>query len=198
MPAWDRPLTETEWGLLKGGLNAQKVKLPRFLAMFVGIMPLAMILMAFMGAPFIPEDFMGIVIVTGVMGLALGLAAKGARTPIAGALRRGVAREVYGVPEIAQATAATRTVALGGITFTMGSALADRLLPDRMNRITYVTAGVPAGPKTAAATAGHAPAWVLDWNGTPATKLEPVTVDEAGKIPDMPGVSARPPGRGPR
>ena len=199
VPAYDRPLTEAEWGLLKGGLNAQKVKLPRFLAAFIGIMPLAMIFMAFMGAPFIPEDFMGIVLVTGILGLALGLAARGAGAPISGAMRRGVAREVYGVPEVAQASATTRTVALGGVTFTMGNALADRLLPDRMNRITYTTAGVlHGGPKTAAAMAGHAPAWVLDWNGTPSPKLEPVTVDEAGKIPDMPGVSAPPPGRGPR
>jgi hypothetical protein len=104
---------------------------------------------------------------------------------------------LYGVPEIAQATATDRSVALGGITLLMGNALADRLLPERMNRITYVTAGTPAGGKgvaVRAAPAGRIPAWVLDWNGQPAAKLEPVFVDEEGRIPDMPGVSASPPG----
>lgn len=187
-PAFDRPLSESESATLRKALQSQRVKLPRFLAFFVGIMPLAMIGMAAAGTPFIPANYMAIVLVTSVLAFIFGAVTQGTRTPIIRALSRGVAREVRGVPLAQPATGTTRTVALGGIEFRMRSGLADRLLPDRMNRIVYVDGSPGKGRK---GPSGWLPALVLDWNGQPAAKPDMCAVSEAtGRIPEAPGTPA--------
>jgi len=175
-PAFDRPLTESESATLRKALQSQRVKLPRFLAFFVGIMPLALIAMAAAGTPFIPFNYTAIVLVTSVLGFLFGAVTQGIRTPIVKALSRGVAREVWGVPQVRQTTGTVRTVALGGIEFRMRNGLAARLLQDRMNRIVYVDGSPGKGRK---GPSGWLPALVLDWNGQPAAKPDMCAVSEA-------------------
>jgi len=175
-PAFDRPLSESESATLRKALQSQRVKLPRFLAFFVGIMSLAMIGMAAAGTPFIPANYMAIVLVTSVLAFIFGAFAQGTRTPIIKALSRGVAREVWGVPQVRQTTGTVRTVALGGIEFRMRNGLAARLLQDRMNRIVYVDGSPGKGRK---GPSGWLPALVLDWNGQPAAKPDMCAVSEA-------------------
>ncbi|HLE46294.1 MAG TPA: zinc ribbon domain-containing protein [Thermoplasmata archaeon] len=189
-PAFDRPLSESESALLRKALQSQRVRLPRFLAFLVGIMPLAMIAMAAAGSAFISLNYTVIVLVTSVLGFLFGAVTQGIRTPIVKALSRGVAREVWGVPQVRQTTGTVRTVALGGIEFRMRNGLAARLLQDRMNRIVYVDGSPGKGRR---GPSGWLPALVLDWNGQPAARPDMCAVSEAtGRIPETPGMPSSP------
>lgn len=164
-----RPLTQAESGQL---LRLTKTGAPgalRFLGAFLGIVPLALIGAAFLGTPFEPENFLVIVLGAGLLGAILGGISQGQRTPLVRAAKGGTAIEVMGVPEI-QSTGGNRSlVGLGGLTFRMRASQAARLLPNRVNRVTFADGGPTAG---AARRLGTNLAVLLESNGHAATKAE--------------------------
>jgi len=164
-----RPLTEAETGLLKRSAKNGAPGMLRFFGAFVGIMPLFLIGMAVMGTPFVPENYIAIILVTGFLGAVLAGVSQGMRTPLVRATKAGTAYEVYGVPEIQAAPGNQSLVGLGGLTFRMKAVQAARLLPDRMNRVTFVDGGVTAGVRR---RLGSNVAFVIESNGAVATRVE--------------------------
>lgn len=164
-----RPLTEVETGMLKRSAKNGAPGMLRFFGAFVGIMPLFLIGMAMMGTPFVPENYIAIVLVTGFLGVALAGASQGVRTPLVRAAKAGTAYEVYGVPEIQAAPGNQSLVGLGGLTFRMKAAQAARLLPDRINRVTFADGGATAGTRR---RYGSNVAFVLESNGAVGTRAE--------------------------
>ncbi len=94
----ERDLNDEERAHLAGLLQSPAIKGTRMLGFLFALAPLAMILFAFLGLPFVPFNYMVVVVSTGGLGLALGGASLGWRKGPANALARGVARELNGRP----------------------------------------------------------------------------------------------------
>jgi hypothetical protein len=165
----ERPLADGEVDLLRRTQKTGVIPLLRMLGVLTGIMPLAVIAAAAMGAPMVADTYIPLVMVTGFLGIAFGGASMGRRTQIARALAHGSAREVYGVPEIATSKVGPVAVGIAGLSLRLKAAQSKRLLPDRMNKIVYADGGTAGGPK---AKAGWSLALALEWNGTAVPKLE--------------------------
>ena len=164
-----RPLTEAESGQLLRLTNSGASGVLRFLGAFLGIVPLALIGMAFLGTSFEPENYLVIVLGAGLLGAILGGVSQGQRAPLVRAAKSGAAIEVMGVPEIHAAGGNQSLVGLGGLTFRMATSQASRLLPDRVNRVTFADGGPTTG---AARRLGSNLALLVESNGHAATKAE--------------------------
>jgi len=186
----ERPLSEAESTHLRGLLNKQPVRLPRFLAGFVAFLSLGMVAMGVMGLPFLPTEFSVIVFGTGFISAILGGVSQRTRGPVLRVLSRGVVREVWGVPSITPARGMYSTVRLAGIDFMMPKPLTDKLLQGRMNRIAYVDSGPSKGRP---AMPGYVTAWLVDSNGTLESPPKACFVSESsGKVPSLPGAAPAP------
>lgn len=168
-PVLDRSLTDAEKSSLKLAAKTGPAGGLRVFGAFLGIVPLAMIGMAFMGTPFVPENFIVIVMVSGFLGVILAAASQGLRGPLTRAVREGTGHEVYGVPEIQSASGGWSLVSISGLSIRMKSSAAARLLPGRMNRLTFADGGAATGAKRGL---GSAVAYLLEANGKPVTRAE--------------------------
>lgn len=180
-PIIERPLTEDERDRLTRSVKTGPTAMLRFFGAFVGIIPLFLVAMAAMGSPMVWENYFAIMFVAGFLGLGLGTASWNRRLPILKGAAGGIAREVWGVPEVREMPGKHAAVALGGLTFRMRTSRAATLLKDRMNRITYVDGGPVRGPKP---QPGSSVAIVIEWNGTAAPTPEVCSVtDPANPLP---------------
>ncbi len=163
-PIFERPLTEAELGALRRSLQTPPAGPLRFFAAFLGIIPLVLLGLAVSGTPFVPVNYVIIVLVSGFLGMGLGTASRNLRTSVVKAVSDGIAREVSGVPEIQTARRSPMvTVELGGLTLKMRGSHAKKLLPGRMNRLVYAEGGRAPG---AGRKQGLQVTLVLEWNGT--------------------------------
>jgi len=186
----ERPLSEAESAHLRGLLNKQPVRLPRFLAGFVAFLCLGMIAMSVMGVAFLPTEFSIIVFGTGFISAILGGVSQRTRGPVLRVLSRGVVREVWGVPSITPARGMYSAVRLAGIDFMMTKPLTDKLLQGRMNRIAYVDNGPSKGRSP---MPGYVTAWLVDANGTLESPPKACLVSESnGRVLGPPGAAPAP------
>lgn len=168
-PVSERPLTDAEKGLLNRRVKGGGAGLARFFGAFLGIVPLVMVGTALMGTPYVPENYIAIVLVSGFLALVVSAVGRSLRMPLTRAVRSGTAHEVYGVPEVQAAPAGQSLVTISELTFRMRSSEAAKLLPGRMNRLTFADGGPIVG---GGRQHGGVVTFLLDSNGSAPLQAE--------------------------
>ncbi len=162
-------MTEAEKSLLTRRAKSGGAGMARLFGAFLGLVPLVFVGTALMGTPYVPENYIAIVLVSGFLALVLSAVGRNLRLPALRAARSGVAHEVHGVPEIQRASGNQSLVTLSELTFRMKTSEASRLLANRMNRLTFADGGPTAGARRAQ---GGVVTFLLEANGTAATSAE--------------------------
>ena len=167
-PVTDRSLTDAERSLLQTRARSGPAGVVRFFGAFLGMVPLILVGTALLGTPYDPDTYLMLVLVAGVVGLVLASVSRNLRGPALRAARSGVAHEVYGVPTVQAADGGASLVTVSELTFRMKAPNAARVLPGRMNRLTFAD----GGPVPGARRAGVA-VFLLEANGAASPHAEP-------------------------
>lgn len=161
LTAFERPLTDEERSALHRHAKRPAAGLTRVFGTLTGLVPLLLVVTGMMGTPYVPLNFMVIVIAASCLAIALGGVSLALRMPVSVALASGKVVELRGVPEKqAGGALGLAPVTLGGAKVEVGPAAGALLREARANALAFVASGLGRGVH-----AGKARALVLGVNG---------------------------------
>ena len=160
----ERPLTDDEKARLKRAARRPAAQATRPLGLIFGIAPPLFIAMSMGGAAFVPEAAAVVLVISGVVGFAMGAVSMNGRAGPLMATARGSVTEVAGLAT-AQPGPRPRTTRLdiGGQVVVVKGSAASALKPETLTRLAFVDFGIKSAAK--GPSAGFSSGLLLDVNG---------------------------------